>query len=322
MRSQFAGAFARLLKDFARGEKDLSKAGVGGAADLALAGPDPVQCGDRVVRQVQFGGGRFSRRWATRRRAGNQQDIGRAVQQPGERDLHRRGAEPLGDLGQRRRLQRREAAEREERHIGDAVAGEVVDQGIVGAVRHVVVSARRRSRRCRRPSAICAAVTLLSPMWRTRPCRCSSARTVSGASIEPSAGPWTVDHDPQIDHLQHVEAEIAQIVVHRRRSVPRARRPGAMRLRAAPGADLGDDDEIVGIGMQRLADDLVGDVRAIEIAGVDVVDAARHRLAQHRDRGVAILGRAEHARARRAAWRRSPGGSRCGRRGGRCRKSW
>ena len=47
--------------------------------------------------------------------------------------------------------------------------------------------------------------------------------------------------------------------------------------------------------MQRLADELVGDVRTVEVAGVDVIDAARHRLAQHGERRVAILGRAEHA---------------------------
>ena len=47
--------------------------------------------------------------------------------------------------------------------------------------------------------------------------------------------------------------------------------------------------------MQRFADELVGDVRAVEVAGVDVVDAARDGLAQHRERRVAILGRPEHA---------------------------
>ncbi len=46
--------------------------------------------------------------------------------------------------------------------------------------------------------------------------------------------------------------------------------------------------------MQRLADELVGDIRTVVVAGVDVVDAARDRLAQHRDRGLAVLGRPEH----------------------------
>ena len=44
-----------------------------------------------------------------------------------------------GDVGQGRRLQRREAAEREERHVGDAAARQLVDQRVVGAVGEVVV---------------------------------------------------------------------------------------------------------------------------------------------------------------------------------------
>ncbi len=51
------------------------------------------------------------------------------------------------------------------------------------------------------------------------------------------------------------------------------------------------------IRMQRFADQLVGDVRTIEIAGVDVVHAARDCLAQHGQRRAMILGRAEHAGA-------------------------
>jgi hypothetical protein len=37
-------------------------------------------------------------------------------------------------------------------------------------------------------------------------------------------------------------------------------------------ADLGSDHEIVGIGVQRLADEIVGHMRAVEVAGVDVGD--------------------------------------------------
>ena len=45
--------------------------------------------------------------------------------------------------------------------------------------------------------------------------------------------------------------------------------------------------------MQRLADDLVGDVRAVVVTRVDMVDAAFDRRAQHRDRAGAILRRSE-----------------------------
>ena len=47
--------------------------------------------------------------------------------------------------------------------------------------------------------------------------------------------------------------------------------------------------------MQRFADDLVGDVRTVEIAGVDVIDAGGDGLAQHGQCRVMIPGRAEHA---------------------------
>src|SRR5690348_13264041 len=47
--------------------------------------------------------------------------------------------------------------------------------------------------------------------------------------------------------------------------------------------------------MQCVADDLVGDVRAVEVAGVDVIDAAGNRLAQHRASGLRIFRWSEHA---------------------------
>jgi len=49
--------------------------------------------------------------------------------------------------------------------------------------------------------------------------------------------------------------------------------------------------------VERLADHLVGDVGAIEVAGVDMVDAAGDRLAQYGEGGVAILGWAKYAGA-------------------------
>src|SRR5262249_43211217 len=90
-----------------------------------------VQRLDRVVRQIELGGGEVLAQVRDRRGAGDQKDVRRATQQPGERDLHRRGVEAGGDIGQGGRLQRAEAADRKERHIGDALAGKLVDQGII-----------------------------------------------------------------------------------------------------------------------------------------------------------------------------------------------
>ena len=73
------------------------------------------------------------------------------------------------------------------------------------------------------------------------------------------------------------------------------RKPGG--VGAADRADLGDDGEPRRIGMERLGDDLIGDVRPVEVAGVDMVDAAFDRLAQDRHRFGAVLRRSEYAGA-------------------------
>ena len=67
---------------------------------------------------------------------------------------------------------------------------------------------------------------------------------------------------------------------------------------AAPGADLGDDNQIFGIGMQRLADQPVGDMRAVVVAGVDMVHSGSDGFAQHGQRRVMVPGWAKHAGSR------------------------
>ena len=111
-------------------------------------------------------------------------------------------------------------------------------------------------------------------------------------------GAVDTEHDAQIDHVEHLEPEIGQVVVHRLgERLGRERRvPGA--VGAPPRPDLGDDGQIIGIGVERLPDDAVGDVRAVEIAGVDVVDALLDRRAQHREGAGVVFWRAEDAWAR------------------------
>ena len=62
---------------------------------------------------------------------------------------------------------------------------------------------------------------------------------------------------------------------------------------AAP--DLRDEEQVVGVRVQRLVDQLVGHVGPVVLGGVDVVDAQLDRAAQHGDRRVAVPRRAEHA---------------------------
>ena len=59
-------------------------------------------------------------------------------------------------------------------------------------------------------------------------------------------------------------------------------------------ADLGDDVQVVRVGMQRLADQVVDGVRAVEAGRVDVRQAQLHDGTQHADRGAAVAGRPPH----------------------------
>ena len=71
---------------------------------------------------------------------------------------------------------------------------------------------------------------------------------------------------------------------------PLTSKPGT--IGAAAPTDFGHDHQIIGIRMQRLLNDLIGDMRTVEIAGVDVVHARRDSLAQNRDRTGNIARRA------------------------------
>ena len=105
------------------------------------------------------------------------------------------------------------------------------------------------------------------------------------------------EHAAQVDHLEHVEAQIAEVIVDRLRQFFARERRNPRAILAAPRPDLGDDDEIIGIRVERFADELVRDVRAVEVARVDVVHPTRDGLAKHGQRRAMVLGRAEHARS-------------------------
>jgi len=66
---------------------------------------------------------------------------------------------------------------------------------------------------------------------------------------------------------------------------------------AASGAEFGDDDEAVWIGVDGILDDLVGDVRAVEVAGVDVIDVCCDGFAEDGEGGVHVAWWAEDVRA-------------------------
>src|ERR1700757_1320937 len=66
-------------------------------------------------------------------------------------------------------------------------------------------------------------------------------------------------------------------------------KPGLIRTSAS--THFGDDDETILIRMKRVLDQLIRDMRTVEIAGIDVVYARLDRLPQYGNRCVNITGR-------------------------------
>jgi len=75
---------------------------------------------------------------SNRRCAGNEENVGSALQQPRQRDLLRRRLHGCRSRVERCRLERREPSEGEVRHVGNALGDQIVDELIVAALRDVV----------------------------------------------------------------------------------------------------------------------------------------------------------------------------------------
>src|SRR5690348_9596472 len=73
-----------------------------------------------------------------RRRAGDQQNVWRAMKQPRQRDLPRFRFQRRCCRVERSGLQRTESSQREERHVSDALSSKLVDESVVISMRDVV----------------------------------------------------------------------------------------------------------------------------------------------------------------------------------------
>ena len=102
--------------------------------------------------------------------------------------------------------------------------------------------------------------------------------------------------DAQVDRGQLVDAELAEVRLDVGAQFVGLRGRDPVALVVAAGADLADTSaRFVGVRVQRLADQFVGDVGAVELRGVDVVDAEFDGALQHGDRLVVVARRAEDA---------------------------
>ena len=102
---------------------------------------------------------------------------------------------------------------------------------------------------------------------------------------------------PQVHRAELLDAERAQVVLHPGAEVGRRLRRLPTAGLVAHGANLGHDDEVIWVRMQRLTNQLVGHVRAVVLGGVDVVDAGLDSPPQHSDRFIVIARWTLHPRA-------------------------
>ncbi len=93
--------------------------------------------------------------------------------------------------------------------------------------------------------------------------------------------------ETQIDDRHLVELEVFEIVFDRLAQKIRRTVENPASLIIAPRADLGDERQVGRIGRERLTDQTIGDVGAVKIAGVDMVDTQSDRLAE---RGAGFFG--------------------------------
>lgn len=130
----------------------------------------PVQFLQDVFRELKGGGGEVLAEVGDGRGAGDEEDVGGVLQEPGQGDGHGGGFEGGCGVRERGGLERGEAAEWEVRDVGDALGIEGVDEAVVFAVGEVVVVLHADDLAMGRASSNWAGETLLRPMCWMRPC--------------------------------------------------------------------------------------------------------------------------------------------------------
>src|SRR5580700_5293172 len=187
---------------------------------------------------------------ADRRGAGNEKNVGGALKQPGQRNLHRRCMEGCRSRVERCRLERRESSEREVRHVGNTLCRQIVDESVIAALSDVVEVLNADN--------LCDALRLGQLAGRNcaETDMVNEALTLEFTERGERLFEWLVfrggeSAEPEIHDVERIKAQVAQIVMYgidnllARACV----KPGT--IGAAAPTDLGHDDQMIGIGMQR-----------------------------------------------------------------------
>ncbi len=84
---------------------------------------------------------------------------------------------------------------------------------------------------------------------------------------------------PQVHHGKLVDPQGAQVLFDAVPQFGGLLRRQPVGLGVAPATNLGDKSQVLRVGVQRLPDEFVGDIRPVELGGIDVVDTEFDRAA-------------------------------------------
>ncbi len=223
--------------------------------------------------------------------------MGVVPEQPRQRYLRRGSVRVCCDGGDDRvaghlRPARERGAEREERNPGDVVLAAQCKYGLRQAVKDAVgVLHARDAGRPRLPDLA------------GRDARQADGADLSRLSQRGQLGELIVEADllvalgdqpgpgiktPQVDHTHLLHAERGQVDLDLLAQLFRSLRWDEPAVRGPDRANLADQDQLLRVGRQRIANHRVD--RAVEVGGVDVIDSCRGCLPQDGQRRVRPLG--------------------------------
>ena len=103
---------------------------------------------------------------------------------------------------------------------------------------------------------------------------------------------------PQVHNIELLQTEIAQIVVDCRGDVFWRKGGPPRAIGRAHRSHLRDNDQLFGIRMEGLLDQLIGDVRPVKVTCIDMIDSEFNGFTQHREAVINVTGWPKNALAR------------------------
>ena len=163
-------------------------------------------------------------------------------------------------------MKRGEAAEWEVGDVGNDLYGQSVDQIIINPVGDIVEVLHAHDRRDRLRIGDLRGGDGAETEVPDEPLLLQFGERLELLRDRPRFGAFEPP-DAQVHHIEHVEAEVPQVVVDLRAQLRGRAGVQPAALLVAAGSDLRDDVQAVWVGRERLADDLIRDDRPVGAPG-------------------------------------------------------